>query len=110
MTLPTGWTWVNYDDSDAASNAVIAAATGYRIAVMGLALVAAGAVTVTIEDSAGVNLIGPMALPANGGIVLPPTGMPYIITDSDKGLSILHSGAVQVGGVVIYEKIPNAGA
>lgn len=92
--------------SDAASNVVVAAVTGKAIAVLGLQLIAAGDVTVTVEDSDGTNLIGPMALSSNGGFVFPPardwSDIPYTVTTPGKGLNILLSAAVQVGGAVQY--------
>jgi hypothetical protein len=92
--------------SSAASNVIVAAVAGKSIAVMGLQLIAAGDVTVTIEDSDGTNLIGPMAISANGGFVMPPahdwSAIPYTVTAPGKGLNMLLSAGVQVGGAVQY--------
>jgi len=91
--------FANFNQNTAAAHVVVANQDN-PIVVTSLYLLAAGAVTVTIENTAGDNLIGPMAIAANGNITLPhnPDGW----CKSETGLNILLSGAVQVGGVVGY--------
>lgn len=98
--------FANINVSSSGVNALIAAVTGGRVHIQGLSLVAADAVTVTIEDTDGNNLIGPMAFAANGGIALPPTEKGYQQTEAGKGVQILLSGAVQVGGSITYTVMP----
>lgn len=98
------------DVSSAASNALVAAVTGKRIRVLGFQLIAAGDVTVTLEDSSGTNLWGPVTISANGGISATPvpdmvdvrTPNCYFETDVSKGLNLLLSAGVQVGGGLQY--------
>ena len=97
--------FANVDESAAASTAIIAAVTGKKIRILGLVLVAAGAVDVTIEDEDGGNLIGLMSLAANGSVVLPVSGVGYQETPAGKALHLLLGGAVQVGGSIDYQEI-----
>lgn len=90
--------------SSADSTAIVAAVDGKRIYILGLQLVAAGDVTITIEDSDGTNLIGPMALSANGGFVFEPVDYPclYQVAPVGKAINLLLSAGVQVGGSIQY--------
>lgn len=91
--------FANFNQNTAAAHVVVANQDN-PIRLTSLALVAAGAVSVTIENTAGDNLIGPVPLAANSQFVLPhnPDGW----CKSETGLNILLSGGVQVGGVVNY--------
>jgi hypothetical protein len=94
--------------STAASNEIIPAVSGKRIRVLGLQLIAAEEVTVTLEDSDGLNLFGPILLGASGGVVLPPVspsplyGTAYCEVAAGKAVHLLLNGAVQVGGAIQY--------
>jgi hypothetical protein len=94
--------------SSADSTAIVAAVAGKQIRILGLQLIAADDVTVTIEDSDGTNLIGPMAIVANGGFAFPPMadnllhGGHYAEAPVGKALHLLLSAAVQVGGAIQY--------
>ena len=102
--------FANVNVSDADSNEVIAAVVGKSIRILGLQLIAAGDVTVTLEDEDGNNLIGPMALAINGGFVFPPVAdIPVVRTRNcycdvaaGKAVHLLLSAAVQVGGAIQY--------
>jgi len=102
--------FANVNVSDAASNEVIAAVAGKSIRILGLQLIAAGDVTVTLEDEDGTNLMGPMALAINGGFVFPPSAdVPVVHTRNcychaapGKAVHLLLSAAVQVGGAIQY--------
>jgi hypothetical protein len=100
-----------YNKAAAAANACIAAKAGYYVRLHGAQLAGAGAVNITIEDTDGTDLLGLCALVANGDLklILPPCGIPYAESPEDKGINILHSGAVQVGGAVQYEYVRNEG-
>lgn len=100
----------NVNVSTAESNEIIAALPGKSIRILGLMLLAAGDVTVTLEDEDGTDLIGPMALMANGGFVFPPVAdIPvvrvrncYCEVARGKAVHLLLSAAVQVGGAIQY--------
>jgi len=90
------------DENAAASNEIVSAVAGNVLRCNGVQLIAAGAVTVTLEDEDGNNLWGPVALAANGGFVLPPNDRGYFDAPSGKAIHLLLSGAVQVGGGIQY--------
>jgi len=92
------------NQSAAASNEIVAAVTNRNIRIIGITLVAAGAVSVTIEDEDGVDLIGLIALAANQHYVLPVHGLGYQQTARGKALHMLLGGAVQVGGSITYQE------
>ena len=98
-------TWFPVETSSTSAVAVKAATANKKVVLCGMWLVASGAVTVTIEDSDGTNLSGPMSFAANGGIVLPTNQQGYQVTASGKGLSILLGGAVAVAGAIGYRLI-----
>lgn len=105
MPAYRGVNYDNFNENTAAAHAVVAAKTGYQVLLKGIILVATGAQTITIEDSDGTNLIGPVDVAAEGGFVLPNTGEPWMVTADGKGLSVLLGAAEQTGGVVIYEQV-----
>lgn len=97
---------VAFDKAAAASHVVVAPPDGSRrIRVKAVHLVSAGTVNLTFEDSDGTNLTGLMALAAQSMISLPlhPLDDFYFECPLGKGLNILLSGAVQVGGFIIYQ-------
>ncbi len=89
------------------NNTLVAAVTGKKIKVLGLVLVAAGAVTVRLESGAGgTALTGVMSLTANGGLQLvwpmSEPGYPWVETAAGSLLNMELGGAVQVSGVIVY--------
>jgi len=100
-----GKVYANFNKNTAAAHAVVAAKSGYQVVLHGIMLVATDPQTITIEDSDGTNLAGPMDVTAEGGFVLAPSGEPWHVTADGKGLSILLGNAVQTGGIVIYEQV-----
>jgi hypothetical protein len=98
----------NVNKNTASSTAIIAAQSGKVIRILGLQLIAAGDVTVTIEDEDGTDLIGPMALCATGGFCFVPIpddlvyDRCYQQAPSGKAVHLLLSAAVQVGGAIQY--------
>lgn len=86
-------------------NTIVAAAGGVKTKVLGLVLVAAGAVDVRFEDGAGgTALTGVMSLAANQPFVLPMTHLGYhhFETGVNTLLNLELSGAVQVSGYIVY--------
>jgi hypothetical protein len=100
-----GKVYAAFNKSTAAAHAVAAAKTGYQVVVHGVKLIATGAQTITLEDSAGTDMSGPCDVAAEGGFVLNPSGEPWMVTPDGTGFSILLGQAVQTGGIVIYEYV-----
>lgn len=106
MALPSEIRFAKIAVSSAASNSVVSApGAGQAIRVCGLALVCAGAVTVTVEDGDGTDITGPMSFAANGGIVWPTTQDGYGQAVAGKSLCILLGGAVAVSGTLAYRVV-----
>ena len=86
------------------NNTIVAAqGTSNIILVHQVLLVASGAVTVRFESGAdGAALTGQMALPANGGFVIPFSPVGWFKTAANTLLNLELSGATQVSGVVGY--------
>ena len=90
--------------SAAVSNAILAAVTSKRVYCHGLLLVPGAAVTLTIEDSDGTNILGPIDLAAKSPLFIGATEKPFLFTAEGKGLNILLGGAVQVGGMMLLSQ------
>lgn len=88
--------------SSSGNNTAIAAVAGKRIIVLQGDLIAAGAVTVTLQSSGGSVLDGPMAFAQNGGKIYPESTYGHFATAIGEGLVINLNGAVQVGGHLVY--------
>ncbi len=86
----------------AGNNVGIAAVAGKRIVVLQGDLIAAGAVTVTLQSSGGAVLDGPFALAQNGGKIYPESTYGHFATGIGEGLTINLNGAVQPGGHLVY--------
>jgi hypothetical protein len=72
-----------------------------------LALVVAGATSLTFKD--GANLLsGAMALTANGSIVLDLSGLPWYKTSPGNAMIVNSSNAVLVAGTVWYTQTNQA--
>jgi len=88
------------------NNTLVAAVSGKKIKVLGLALVAAAAVDVRLESGAGgTALTGVMSLTAgNLQWVLPPVepGYAWVETVAGALLNMELGGAVQVSGCIVY--------
>jgi len=87
------------------STAIVALVTSRSIRILAFNLITAGDAVATLEDEDGVDLIGPLTLPAYGGIVLPFNGGGWNQTASGKALHLLLDAAVQVGGSITYQEI-----
>lgn len=90
----------------AGNNTLVAAASGKRTKVLGLLLVAAGAVNVRLDDGpGGTPLTGLISLAAEGnGFVLPMAlpGSHWLETSVNTALVLNLSAAVQVSGCIVY--------
>ncbi len=99
--------YLNVNENTAASNVLVAGATGERVLLVNMTLITAGAVAVTIEDTDGTDRIGPLNFAANGGISMPDSRVGWCRTGSGQGLNILLGGGVQVAGSIAYRMMPD---
>lgn len=103
MQQPTA---VAISTNTSGDNAIVAAASGKTTRLVGLVLVAAGTVTVTIKDGmGGTAKSGAMTLTAGEALVLPilpPGGGAYVTTSVNSALNFALGGAVQVSGIAYY--------
>lgn len=85
-------------------NTLLAAqGAGNAIRVHGMFMMAASAVTATIESGAGgVDLSGPLPLAANVGFVADISPVPWLVTADDALLNLNLSTNVQVSGFFVY--------
>lgn len=88
--------------SASGANAIVAGAPGRTIVVLGYVFVAAGAVEVTWESGGGSLLSGPMSVGANGGVSLAYNEKGHFWTLPGESLVMDLSGAVVVGGHLLY--------
>lgn len=92
--------------SAAESNVIVAAVAGHKIRVLHFSFVVVAAVTATWEDSDGTNLTGGLPCFVNGGMADQAGGLGLFETGAGKGLNLLLSDAVAVGGALTYILIP----
>jgi hypothetical protein len=81
------------------------AAAGLRSNIYAMILTAAGAVTVTVQDTSGAAISEPFAFGTNGGAVtldVKVNGDPWFNTGIGLGLQFSISAAVQVSGDVYW--------
>jgi hypothetical protein len=90
------------DVATSGAHVIVAAVADKCVLVNGGFLLVGGDVSVTLEDSDGIDLCGPLPCAENGGIVWPPVQIGYVKTAVGKGLSIRLSASVQVSGVVVW--------
>jgi len=85
----------------ASATIVSNAAAGKKVLVCELVLVAAGSVVVTLEDSDGTDISGPMSMVAGTPLVLPMNAVDgHCETPAAKGFGLALGSAVQVSGYV----------
>lgn len=89
------------------ANVVVTAVTGKYTKIIGLVLIAAGDVDITIKESAsGTALTGAMSTGVKGnGFVLPPTNAAWFETGVSQGINIALSAGVQVSGSILYVQV-----
>lgn len=80
----------------------VVAVAGQSVKLMRMVLTVAGATTLTIKDSAGTVLTGPMSVVTGVPLVLAFDGIPWVSTAAGYGLTITSSAAVQVSGTMLY--------
>lgn len=91
-------------------NSLVAAVAGKRIRVLGFFGLAAAAVNLYFTSAAAGTVIfggstNKIALPANGGFVLPEAPDGWMETVAGEALILNLSGAVVVSGGVIYQEL-----
>ena len=91
--------------SAAESNEIVAAVAARQIRILGFNLVAAGEVVMTLEDSDGANLVGPVTLIKGVPFPATPCDTGHQETAAGKALHLLLGGAVQVGGCLVYQLV-----
>jgi hypothetical protein len=92
--------------SGSGNNTLVAAVTGKKIRVLAMALVANAAVNAKLQSSAGgTDLTGLFYLAANGGFVLPYNPVGWCETVAAALLNLNLSGAVAVGGCLMYVEV-----
>lgn len=95
------------NENTAAVNEIVAGAVGYRVVLIALAVGAHGAVDVSIADSDGTVLMGPIPMEAEDQLVLPQCGPGWCASTSGQGLAIQLSAGVQVAGGIVYRLVPS---
>ena len=99
--------YVAVDVNSSGDNTLIAAVASRRILILGCVLIAAGTVTIRLEDGAGgTALSGQMDLTTNSGFTLPFSEIGWNKTSVNTLLNLELSGAVKVAGVMTYAEIP----
>jgi hypothetical protein len=92
--------------SGSGNNTLVAAVTGKKIRVLAMALVANGAVNAKLQSGAGgTDITGLFYLAANGGFVLPYNKVGWCETVASVLLNLNLSGAVAVGGCLVYVEV-----
>lgn len=98
--------FVAIDAASSGDNQILAAHASKKYRVISLALIAAGAVNVRFESSAGgTALTGQMNLTTNSGFVLPFNPAGWFETAAAKALNLELSGAVSVDGCLTYIEV-----
>lgn len=88
------------------NNTLVAAVADKRIRVVALMLMAAGTVTVTLQDGAGgTALTGALALTAQTGFCLPYNPVGWLQTSVNTLLNMSLNAAVQVSGCLVYVEV-----
>lgn len=82
-----------------------AAVPGKRCVLVALVVVVTTANALTLEETGGTDLSGPMAFGANGGFVLPPNAAGWLASSSGQGLALNVGSAVQTNGWALYRYV-----
>lgn len=92
--------------SSSGDNTIVTAVAGKKIRVLGYVLVANAAVNTKWKSGAGTDKTGLLYNAANGGVSAPVVGDPsevfWFETAAGEALVLNLSGAVAVGGHVVY--------
>lgn len=94
---------VTINASSSGSNTLVALTAGKKIIVMQYLFERADPVTITIQSSGGRVLLGPCGPSVRGGGMAPPfCPVGHFETDVGEALIMSLSGAVQVGGSLVF--------
>jgi len=99
---------LDFNSAAAAGNTLVAPVAGHRICVLGMRLMAAADVSLSLYSGpadTGTEIDPPSPLPERGGYVLPITPEPYapwLRTEKGQALTALLDGAVRCTGIVVY--------
>lgn len=103
---PKNLKYVAIAASGSGNNTLVAALSGRKIRVIAMYLSSAGTVNAKLQTSAGgTDLTGLLYCVANCGIVLPYNPAGWCETLSGALLNLNLSGAVAVGGTLVYEVV-----
>jgi hypothetical protein len=95
------------NENTAAVHEQVAGVTGFRVALVSMVVGAHGAVDVSITDSDGTVLIGPIPMEAEDQLVLPEASACWCLSTSGQGLAIQLSAGVQVAGSITTRLLPD---
>ena len=104
---------LDFNSADAAGNTLVSAVASHRICVLGLRLMAAADVSLSLYSGAadtGTEIDPPAPLPERGGYVLPITPepeVPWVQTEKGEALTGLLSGAIRCTGILLYYESEN---
>ena len=98
---------INVNEATTGVNVLVAGRTGERLLLVNTVLMAFGRVDVTLEDTAGTDMVGPLPFAANGGVSMPDSEVGWAATASGRGLRLRLSANVQVTGSLGYRFIPD---
>lgn len=87
----------------AAKKELVAAVTGHRHRIMGMAAAALGAQIMTLQSSTGLTLIGPINVAAGHPIVLPPCAIGYAETAASRSITNQSENATQTCIHLVYQ-------
>jgi hypothetical protein len=105
----TAQQYVQITATEDGTTTIIAGVAGEQIVVTSLFIDPASAVTVNWQShTTSTVLIGPTALAANDGYVLPYHPLGWFAAPAGEAVDINLSGAVNVGGCLTYVTIPVA--
>ena len=99
---------LDFNSADAAGNTLVTAVADHRIRVLGLRVMAAGDVSISLYSGpadTGTELDPPAPLAERGGYILPVTPEPdafWLETEKGEALTALLSGAVRCTGILLY--------
>jgi len=102
---------INAASNAAAGNTLVPAVASKKLCVLGVCLIAAGAVNATFYSGpadTGTAISAALALAANGGFVLPVPGdreQYWFATNAGEALTLLLSAAVQCSGWIVYFEV-----
>jgi len=100
---------LDFNSADAAGNTLVSAVASHRICVLGMRIMAAAGVSLSLysgdPSDAGTEIDPPAPLAENGGYVLPVTpepDVPWLRTEKGEALTGLLSSAVRCTGILMY--------